>query len=101
MKSLMIIAPALIAACVGCASVGTDFDANQADQLQVNVTTKAEAVKILGQPRATTVTSEGISVYVWSFAHAVVFAGATSKAIYLTFNKDDILIRKAVTGSTL
>ncbi len=88
-----VVLAAVLALAVGCVTVGTRVDPGLADRLTVGVSTRADAVALLGQP--TTVTDDAaVTVLAWSYAHGNALGHAQSAAIALTFDARGILIDK-------
>jgi len=84
-----------------CATMGHQIDPAQVEAVTVGVTTKEQALKMLGTPTATSVTTNGMTTMIWSYAHAVVFAGAKSSSVYLSFGADGVLTNKTVSGTNM
>jgi hypothetical protein len=99
MKSWILLAALVLLP--GCATIGKPVDVSLVDQLQQNIATPADAIKLLGQPTTTTVTSVGTTVMVWSYAHGTAFGSAESKAVYLTFGADGRLQSKTVSQAQM
>lgn len=81
----------------GCSVThGQPIDTNLVGQLEQNIATQADATKLLGAPRATSLSGDGTAVLIWSYVHATSFGGAESTTVYLTFGPDGRLSSKNV-----
>lgn len=89
---------------VGCATVGREVNQGNAEKLQKGVTTKAEVIKIFGQPNSQTFNQDGKVVFTyigsqikntaWNFIPVVSVVHSEMKmntqVLSITF-KDDII----------
>ena len=92
---------AALIVCVGCATVGTKIDASSVNLLKVGVTSKADAIALLGNPRTVSETSNGTSMLIWAYAHVQTFGSHESSSVVLTFGADGLLTGKTSTATTV
>ncbi|MES2176118.1 MAG: outer membrane protein assembly factor BamE [Pseudomonadota bacterium] len=88
MKKLFLIGTALMLA--GCVSMGTNYDAKAVESLQIGMT-KAEVVRLLGQPTQTVTVSDGGQRLIWVHSTASMF-GANARSVSLPFDRDGQLV---------
>ena len=87
----------LFAMLTGCATIGKEIDTSLIDQMQVGVSTKEDAIRVLGKPTILTSSSSGISILGWNYARAILFSGTKASGITLTFGPDGKLTNKSAT----
>jgi len=96
----MVVIPALLLICVGCsATIGHKLDASLLSQIKDGVTTKAQLVDLLGQPRTvTTESKDNTTIFMYSFAHANMH-GSNAEIYTFIFGADDVLLRRITSTS--
>ena len=84
MKHLLSIAIAALLA--GCVSMGTNYDPAAVDRLQVGMT-KAEVIRMLGQPNQVITLAGGGQKLIWVHSTGSMF-GANARSVGLPFGPD-------------
>lgn len=84
MKRTLPIAIALLLA--GCVSMGTNYDPAAVDRLQVGMT-KAEVIRMLGQPNQAITLAGGGQKLIWVHSAGSMF-GANARSVGLPFGPD-------------
>lgn len=84
MKRILPIAVAALLA--GCVSMGTNYDPAAVDHLQVGMT-KAEVIRMLGQPNQVVTLSGGGQKLIWVHSTGSMF-GANARSVGLPFGPD-------------
>lgn len=82
-----IVAASLLA---GCVSMGTNYDPAAVDRLQVGMT-KAEVIRMLGQPNQVITLSGGGQKLIWVHSTGSMF-GANARSVGLPFGSDGRLM---------
>lgn len=77
---------AFAALLVGCVSMGTNYDPAAVDRLHVGMT-KAEVIRLLGQPNQVVTLSGGGQKLVWVHSTGSMF-GAEARSVGLPFGPD-------------
>ncbi len=85
-RILPIVCAALLA---GCVSMGTNYDPAAVDRLQVGMT-KAEVIRMLGQPNQVITLSGGGQKLIWVHSTGSMFGG-NARSVGLPFGPDDRL----------
>lgn len=101
-----------IAAAVGlslsCATIGMKIDTTVVEKFRIGVTTKEDAIKLLGPPTSTTVSDSAdntikeagpMTILIWTYAHATAFTGAEATSVALWFDSKGLLFRKTTTSN--
>lgn len=86
-KSILIGAALMLS---GCVSMGTNYDANAVENLQIGMP-KTEVVRLLGQPNQTVTASDGSQRLIWVHSTGSMF-GAKARSVGLPFDRDGKLI---------
>jgi hypothetical protein len=93
-KHYAVIAALLLA---GCVSMGTNYDVSAVDRLRVGMT-KAEVIRLLGQPNQVITNSDRSERLIWVHSTGSMF-GANARSVGLPFGVDgklnDVLTRTA------
>ncbi len=84
MKRILPIAIAALLA--GCVSTGTNYDPAAVDRLQVGMT-KAEVIRMLGQPNQVIALAGGGKKLIWVHSTGSMF-GANARSVGLPFDRD-------------
>ncbi|MEQ1726099.1 MAG: outer membrane protein assembly factor BamE [Sphingopyxis sp.] len=84
MRKNLVIAAALLLA--GCVSMGTNYDVAAVDRLQIGMT-KAEVIRLLGQPNQVVTNADGSERLVWVHSTASML-GANARTVGLPFGPD-------------
>jgi hypothetical protein len=87
MKSIITTAAAAFLA--GCVSMGTNYDEAAVNRLQKGMS-KAQVIKLLGQPNQIITTSDGGQRLLWVHSTGSMF-GANARSVALPFSADDRL----------
>lgn len=74
------------AALAGCVSMGTNYDPAAVDRLQVGMT-KAEVIRMLGQPNQVITLTGGSQKLIWVHSTGSMF-GANARSVGLPFGPD-------------
>lgn len=82
-KYYAVVAALLLA---GCVSMGTNYDVEAVDRLQVGMT-KAEVIGLLGQPNQVVTLSGGGQKLVWVHSTGSMF-GAEARSVGLPFDRE-------------
>ncbi len=94
MKRILFALFAVIVLAGAKATIGSDFNADNITQLQINQTTLPEAVALLGaQPTSSAVGASGATAYTWNYIQAKTSlwtgkSSSTNKRAMLVFNTD-------------
>jgi hypothetical protein len=88
MKRILPIAAAVLLA--GCVSMGTNYDPNAVDRLQVGMT-KAQVIQMLGQPNQIVTLAGGGQKLIWVHSTGSMF-GAEARSVGLPFGADGLLL---------
>jgi len=86
----LIVAGAVALALLGCMSTGTKVTEGDLAQFSKGVTTEDQVVARLGKPNGRSVTSNGMRVIIYSYAHGSAF-GANGNAVSLIFDANGVL----------
>ncbi len=80
---------------LACATYGQKIDFSLVEQLQTGISTKEDAIKLLGKPNVVSVGDNGLTVMNWTYAHANSITGKSeSSHLTLIFDKYGKLLRK-------
>jgi hypothetical protein len=91
MKSILLV-PCLIAlGSVGCAVSGHKVNPEAVAQFKPGVTTKAEAIAVMGRPRSYSLDGVGNLHLTWTWARATIFS-TDSQAYMLVFGPDGVML---------
>lgn len=72
--------------CVGCVSMGTNYDAAAVERLEVGMT-KQQVIGLLGKPNQVITNSDGSERLVWVHSTGSMF-GANARSVGLPFDHD-------------
>lgn len=76
---------------LGCASFsGNNFDENKLSSVNINKTTKAEIIKMFGEPESRSQSNDDSEVYVYVYVKIAPFGTSESKSVAFIF-KDDVV----------
>ena len=75
--------------CAGCVSMGTDYEIDAVDRLEVGMT-KQQVIEVLGQPNQIIDYDDGSQRLVWVHSTGSMF-GANARSVGLPFGPDGTL----------
>ncbi|MFJ6023557.1 hypothetical protein ACIQC9_03010 [Brevundimonas sp. NPDC092305] len=89
---ILIAAVALAQPLAGCMTSGPRFTMAEVRTLKPGVTTKAEAIALLGEPSARSAMADGSELLQWMFTEAIYIA-AEGRHVAILFGADGKMIR--------
>lgn len=87
-------------ALVACATTGTKFDPAKADQLRPQVSTRADAIELLGKPANETFLADSTTILLWMHSTGTAWGSGKSGYLSALFDKHGKLVRVLQRGGT-
>ena len=88
---------------ISCVTIGRQIDMTVVDRLEIGVTTKEDAIRLLGPPSSTTVSDAAenaikeagpMTILTWTYAHATAVKAPEMTSVMLWFDSKGVLFRK-------